>query len=61
MLSTGYIHGVIEAGWQTFEGKLWQRSFHDHIIRNETALANIQQYIQENPARWLQDTFNNAL
>lgn len=35
----------------------WQRSFHDHIIRNERAYANIANYIADNPARWNEDLF----
>jgi len=36
---------------------LWQRSFHDHIIRNEADFSRIWQYIDENPARWHEDCF----
>lgn len=36
----------------------WQRSFHDHIIRNKRAYFNILNYIQNNPANWQQDKFN---
>ena len=36
---------------------LWQRSFHDHIIRNETEYQRIWQYIDENPARWPEDCY----
>jgi len=28
---------------------IWQRSFYDRIIRNETELLSIRKYIQENP------------
>ena len=38
--------------------KLWQRSFHDHIIRNERALDAIREYIRLNPANWDQDSEN---
>jgi putative transposase len=34
---------------------LWHRSFHDHIIRDADDVQNIQRYILENPARWVQD------
>ena len=34
---------------------IWQRSFHDHIIRNEAEYRRICQYIDENPARWVED------
>ena len=30
----------------------WQRSFYDHIIRNDEGLDEIRRYIQENPMRW---------
>lgn len=57
MSTNAYIRGVHESGWAEFDGKLWQRSFHDHIIRDEPGLLKIRQYIQENPARWAEDTF----
>jgi len=38
-------------------GKLWQKSFYDHIIRNESDYQNIWQYICGNPSRWLDDCF----
>ena len=36
---------------------IWQRSYHDHIIRNETSFQNIWDYIEANPARWKKDCF----
>jgi REP element-mobilizing transposase RayT len=39
--------------WQLgFEDFGWQRRFYDHIIRDDTSLDNIRQYIVENPAKW---------
>ncbi|MBF4472510.1 transposase [Flavobacterium sp. HJJ] len=35
----------------------WQRSFHDHIIRNERSYQNISNYIDLNPEKWMADTF----
>jgi len=32
---------------------VWQRSFHDRVIRSDRELARIRRYIQDNPARWL--------
>ena len=37
---------------------IWQRSYHDHIIRNEADYKRIWQYIDENPARWDDDEYN---
>ncbi|MFH2138527.1 MAG: transposase [Candidatus Omnitrophota bacterium] len=36
----------------------WQRSFHDHIIRNDKSLNNIREYIINNPAAWAEDENN---
>ncbi len=36
---------------------IWQRSYHDRIIRNETALNTIWDYIESNPVRWKKDCF----
>jgi len=37
-------------------GKLvWNRNYHDRIIRNERELTTIRKYIQENPLKWVLD------
>ena len=36
----------------------WQRSYYDHIIRNEESLQNIRQYIKNNPLKWSEDREN---
>lgn len=33
-------------------GKVWQRNYHDRIIRSVAALRRIRQYIWENPTSW---------
>ncbi len=35
----------------------WQSRFHDHIIRNSKSFENIQNYIEQNPLKWKEDTF----
>lgn len=37
--------------------KIFQRSYHDHIIRNEKDYQRIWTYIDGNPARWKEDCF----
>ena len=37
--------------------KLWQRSFHDHIIRDQADYLKIWNYIETNPAKWQTDCF----
>jgi REP element-mobilizing transposase RayT len=41
----------------TEKGKLFQRSYHDHIIRNQKDYLEIYRYIEENPLSWTIDCF----
>ncbi len=34
---------------------VWQRNYHDHVIRNDFALERIREYIRNNPAEWATD------
>ena len=36
---------------------VWQRSFYDHVIRNEKRYLKIWEYIDNNPAKWETDCF----
>lgn len=45
---------IHESGFLQFS---WQRSFHDHIIRNEKSYQNISNYIDLNPQNWNKETF----
>lgn len=37
---------------------IWQKSFYDHIIRDENSLQRIRRYIEANPYRWPYDNEN---
>lgn len=37
----------------------WQRSFHDHIIRDDQSYDTISNYILNNPQKWGEDKFYN--
>jgi REP element-mobilizing transposase RayT len=37
---------------------LWQRNYYERIIRNDAELANISEYIIQNPMRWIDDKDN---
>jgi len=39
------------AFWQFYDGKLWQRQFFDHVIRNEQDFLETVEYIRENPVK----------
>jgi len=53
-----YMQNVKNNNWQPFNKRLWQRSFHDHIIRNDRSLNAIREYISNNPVNWEQDIDN---
>jgi len=36
---------------------VFQRSFYDHVVRNEQDALRIRQYIRDNPAKWEEDRF----
>jgi len=60
MTTNEYLRGVKQFEWPPFPGKLWQRNYFEHIIRNDKSLNHIRQYILENPARWPEDAENPA-
>lgn len=37
---------------------LWQRSYHDHIIRNDDEYQRILEYIDSNPQHWAEDCYH---
>ena len=39
---------------------VWQRSYYEHVIRNEKFLNDTRQYIAENPLRWALDEENQS-
>jgi putative transposase len=65
-------HGLSEMirGFKTFSSRKinegikgdnkfhWQKSFYDHVIRNEKSLDNLRRYIQNNPLKWDLDREN---
>jgi REP element-mobilizing transposase RayT len=36
----------------------WQRGYYEHVVRNESELRRIRQYIEENPLAWSNDPEN---
>ena len=61
MTSNEYIRNVKSNGWPPFQGKLWQRNYYEHILRNENELIRTSEYILNNPARWAEDENNPAV
>jgi REP element-mobilizing transposase RayT len=47
-----YMRGVRDRRWPTFRRRLWQRGYHDRVIRDEEHLRRVRDYIANNPVRW---------
>lgn len=57
--------GAIVRGFKSAVSKqigfpVWQRNYHERIIRNTNAFTKISNYIRNNPAQWHSDMFNNG-
>ncbi|MBL8005280.1 MAG: hypothetical protein JNL36_09300 [Candidatus Kapabacteria bacterium] len=53
----GYKSAVTKKSLQIgVSGKLWQRNYYEHVIRNEYSYQRISEYIFNNPAQWEYDT-----
>lgn len=58
MTTNEYIRKVKQSNWKSFIGKVWQRNYYEHIIRNEKELGQKTDYILDNPSRWDEDDEN---
>jgi putative transposase len=61
MTTNEYIRGVKQYGWPPFPGKLWQRNYWEHIVRDESELNRIREYVSNNPAQWEMDSLFVAI
>ena len=52
-----YIDGAKNGDYDLFDKKVWQKSYYDHVIRNEQELQKIKEYIINNPAKWQEDEY----
>ena len=53
-----YKSGVTRIIRESFSDiSVWQRSYHDHIIRNQREYEKIWNYIEGNPLKWNEDCF----
>ncbi len=58
MTTNEYIRGIKQSGWLPFAGKLWQRNYYEHIIRDQSDYERIAYYIAVNPTKWDEDDEN---
>jgi len=52
-----YIRNIKCDNWPSFNKHLWQRNFYEHVIRNESDLMYIREYVINNPAQWGEDEY----
>ena len=53
MTTNAYIQAVKNGTVPPFDKKLWQKSYYDHVIRNQQDYDETWQYIENNPAKWM--------
>jgi len=58
MVANEYIRGIKQFNWPPFPGKLWQRNYYEHIVRDEDELNRTREYTENNPMQWELDQEN---
>ncbi len=58
MTTNDYMKNVKKLGWEPFNGRIFQRNYFEHVIRNEKDLDKISWYIENNPQMWNEDQDN---
>jgi REP element-mobilizing transposase RayT len=59
MSTNEYIKGVKSGEYPTFDKRIWQRNYYEHVIRNDKELNEIREYIVNNPLKWELDQYYN--
>lgn len=55
-----YINMVKQNILPSFDKRIWQRNYWEHIIRNENEFVKISEYIRNNPMNWNKDKLNGG-
>lgn len=55
--TNAYIHLVRRGAVRPFDKKVWQRTYYEHVVRNEDELNEIRKYIIDNPMQWIYDKY----
>jgi REP element-mobilizing transposase RayT len=58
LVTRAYMRGVRNDGWPAFHGRLWQRNYYEHILRDEADWDRAHRYIGANPMNWDEDDEN---
>lgn len=54
---SGIVHHLKSLSTKHFGYSIFQRSFHDHIIRDAAEYEKIWNYIEDNPRKWNEDKY----
>ena len=52
-----YIDGVKSGIYPSFNKRIWQRNYYEHIICDEIDYEQKWHYINQNPMKWVEDEF----
>ena len=52
------VRAAVSEGRSLPRGRVWQRSYYEHVIRNDYSLERIRDYVGSNPLRWSLDREN---
>lgn len=52
-----YIKMVKDGILPSFEKRVWQRNYHENIIRTEEIYIKVSDYIRNNPLKWEDDMY----
>lgn len=55
------INGLKTISTKQIGYSVWQRSYYDHIIRNEKEFLQIYDYIENNPVNWANNIYNQNI
>ena len=58
LTTSRYWRKAIGDDGKALTGRLWQRNYFEHVIRNDDGLQRVRQYIVENPLKWELDGEN---
>ena len=61
MTTNEFIMNIKSNKLEPFDKRLWQRNYYERVIRNESELNAIRQYIIDNPINWENDENNPRL
>ena len=55
MSTNDYIRGVKADDFRPFQKQFWQRSYYEHVVRNQRDMDEIRKYVADNPLKWQLD------